>query len=334
MSRGWALASTGVVLGWLHLAIASEAPAQPLKLYVETCESARVPISRLVEVLSTELAPLSVEWVADATLEPTRCEVLLCNGSPNGAMLRVFHDGLAVSQRQLDLSDVGGDSRVRTLAAIVAETLNATEQNRAVVETSRPSVPAGERWSAPPVGSVQLGSGTVQPEVTANPRNDVAWHSGATLSLREYSRPGSPFFGTEVHLGLRRFQAALSLGRSQVTAREGDITHSFAVVATSIELTRFFRTPVLIPRVRFETGVAWAQSHANDVATISSTHAAALSAAMLEVVLRQRLVARTAMHLICLGGYSGGFTATENGVPRSSTSGWFASLGLGVDFDW
>ena len=54
---------------------------------------------------------------------------------------------------------------------------------------------------------------------------------------------------------------------------------------------------------------------------------------MLEVDLRQRVVSRTSIELKCLGGYSGGLTAAENGVARSSTSGWLASLGLGVDFD-
>ena len=180
---------------------------------------------------------------------------------------------------------------------------------------------------------MRLLSGSVQLAGTSNARTAASWHSGAALLIREYSRAGSPFFATAVHLGYRRFEAELSLGRSHVTALTGDITHSFVVAATSFELARFFQGPQLIPRLRFETGVSWAQSHSSDVNTAANTRAAPLSAAMLEVDLRQRVVSRTSMELICLGGYSGGLTAAENGVARSSTSGWLASLGLGVDFD-
>ena len=118
---------------------------------MEVCDAAQVSVSRLVEVLSTELAPRSVDWVDDVTSEPTRCEVLLCHTTPDGALLRVFHDGLEVSRREVDLSDVEGDSRIRTLAAIVAETLKVCRKLDLLTGIGATSAIAGSHVGAMPL---------------------------------------------------------------------------------------------------------------------------------------------------------------------------------------
>jgi hypothetical protein len=319
-------------ISWLRLAAATDAPTRPLRLQVRDCKAAQVSVLRLVELLNTEIAPRSVEWVDDVASEPNRIQVILCHFTPNEALLSVFRNGDAISERQVDLSDVEGESRMRTLATILAETLAAAEQKPKQVEEAKTNAAAVEPPAQPRSGSVRVISGSVQP--ATSPAMTRSWHSGAALLMREYSRAGSPFFGTEIRLGYGRFEAELSLGRSHVTANAGDITHSFTVLATTFELARFFRAPELVPRLRFETGLAWAQSSSRDVDTVSNTRVAPLSAAMLELVLRQHVVSQTSVELKALGGYSGGLTATENGAPRSSTSGWIGSLGLGLGFDW
>ena len=333
MSRArYALLSAALACGWAGSAAAAEAAEPPLRLHVQECAAAGVPAARLVEILSTELAPRSIELVDDATTEPSRCEVILCYTLPDAALLRLFRGGVEIAERQLDLSDVQGESRIRTLAAILAETLSAHEQQPVASAKTEPFRVVGE-LAPPPVGSVHLVSGTIQRTDALNTGVSRAWHSGATLLVREYSRAGAPFLGTEVHLGYRRFVAELAMGRAHVTTLTGDITQSFVVMATTLEVTRFFRGPELIPRLRFETGATWAESHASEAATVATTHAGVTSAAMLELGLYQHIVARTSMVLKVLAGYSGGFTATENGVARSSTSGWTVSFGLGANFD-
>jgi hypothetical protein len=181
-----------------------------------------------------------------------------------------------------------------------------------------------------PDGIVRLVSGSVQPAAAAT----SSWHSGGALALRAYSGAGAPFLGADLHLGYGLFRAELSLGRSHVTVHTGDITHSFAVVGTSFELARWFRSPELVPRLRIEAGLAWAQSRSLDVATEASTRAASLFAGALELALRQSFFSRTSGELRGFGGYSGGLTASENGIARSSTTGWMAGVALGLVFDW
>lgn len=335
MSRAWAtlafVAATTLSSrqGW---AIGEPAPA--VRVRIVECETAQIPVSRFLDMLKTELAPRTVELVYDATSEPTRWDVQLCQDGASVALLQVFRDGRAVSQRQVDLSDVDGDNRVRTLAAVVAETASASTEVALQAEKPRALPPAAHRSIPAPTAEAPTVSGTVQLVPRSSVRKEMGWYSGAALFVREYSRPGSPFFGTNLHIGYSRVAAGLSLAWARTTAQTGEITHSFAVLSTTVDLARFFDGPQLIPRLHAESGVAWAVSRSSQALTTTKTRAAILSAAHLELALRQRIAAQAAFELRCAGGYSGGLTASENGIPRSSTSGWVASATLGANYFW
>jgi len=187
-----------------------------------------------------------------------RCSlvVLLCDPSPDAVTSMVYKDGTQVLERKVDLSDVQDDSRTRTLAVVLAETLAALERPLVGSTTPKAISPTSRLLAARPehLGSVHVVAGTVRPiEALDERRGMLDWRAGAGFFARGYSRPGAPFLGIEAHAGYGRLATEILGARSHNAVASGATTHSFVAAAVVFQLARFgTQMASVIPRLRVE----------------------------------------------------------------------------------
>jgi hypothetical protein len=308
-----------------------------LHLHIIDCAAAGVSTERLIELVRTEIAPRALDLANQgATADDLTCEVRLCDGAAHAAALSLFREGSVVSRLTVNLSDVAGDSRPRTLAVILAEMLVAASslpgaESKAAAtppddNSTRNDAPAPA--PEPRVASLRLIEGRVSPISQRRAR----WYASAGGWVREYSRPGAPLFGAWVGMTYRRVTGELVLGRSTTAGPIGDVNLSYAALATAFDVFEASSKPLIASRIRLEGGDTWASGSPSDGFAKAHSAFALTMAAMAEVTLRFVLVRATTGQFKLVGGYSSGLSATENGQAVASTSGWVIGVGLGLDF--
>ncbi len=320
------------------------AEASRLHLRVVECEAAEVSPRRLVELIRTEISPRTLELL-ESTAVPLdlTCEVHLCDPAPDSASISLYRGGMAVTQRTIDLSDVNGDSRPRTLAVVLAEMLVAASNPLDISaplavapQPNTPSVRNDLQATAPraPISSVRLTLGSVKvgSETPGLQYRRARWRAGAGLLLRAYGRSGALMHGSWAAITCRKVTGELVIGIASSQEPTGNANLSYAALATTFDLFEVSTLPTFIPRIRVESGVSWASGVPNGGLAVAHQAAALTTAAIAELALSMLLYRSSSIQFKVLGGYSGGLTATADGNPAVSTSGWLAGAAMGIDF--
>ena len=319
---------------WLgHTGVARAAVAPNLSLSLTGCAEAQVPSDRLFELLRTEVAPATL-GVAGASLSPAvPATIELCHGSAQLVWMTLGPREPGSLERIVDLSDVVGELRARTLAVAFAEMLTMLPAPIAPVpvnpisqspasgsDPSRwaPSRPASEISPHPP-SAHQNHSGLNRPRV------------GAGLALREFSSPSTTSIGPWLSMASGPWQAELLFLEASREVSAGTVTLrelSAAGVYAPLQLGTAFRT---VLGLRGELGLSWASGTpgTNRQAIGTAEHrvrAAGLVEPRLEVPIASALLIQA--RLAC--GVAYGPTATANGNPAVKGGGAFVGTALGM----
>ena len=116
MSRANTVPLTALVVAWT-IEHATSAATTNIVLSISGCEAAAVPADRSFDLARAELTPHTViPGDAARDVQAPHLYVRLCEASANGVRPEWQNFGAATIARQLDLSDVVGDLRARTLS--------------------------------------------------------------------------------------------------------------------------------------------------------------------------------------------------------------------------
>lgn len=204
------------ICAWLAPCRAARAAETTLALAVAECEASDVSAERLRELTRAEVAAADFV-VIDASLpSAVRGAIQLCHGSPELVTMSVGTASQPTVERTVDLSDVVGELRARTVAVAFAELL--TMLSRGPAEAAPPPGPK----SSPPESATtpalaRPAASRARPPEAGNERAFRASPRAATasalvrveagLGLRVFARPITVFAGPWLSLGLARFRA-------------------------------------------------------------------------------------------------------------------------------
>jgi hypothetical protein len=308
------------VLCRIGQASAGEDPDE-LGVSVTDCPASAVSRDRLLELVRTEVAPRRVV-PSESVKSGLLVEITLCTGSPDGAHVTYAKDGRTLAERGVDLSDVTGDSRARTLAMAVAELVAKREAPaEPLAESTVPAPPLAPRPTEPPPPNVPTRS---------IPRPDAGLLIGAGAAVRGHFNPATPLAGAWLAVGTERVYGEALVLTSNHEVSLGAVTTSSAVGAVGLDLLSLARRPAVSLRLRAELGVSWATAKpANEtVHRIPKTAPQAAGAA--ECSLRPRLFGNVLGELRAVAGVARGLMPAAAGKAVSSTDGFFAGVTLGV----
>ncbi len=187
-----------------------------IALRISGCEAANIKADRLFELMRTELFPRQLMASEIGSQAPELlADVRLCVGTANDASITIQRSGQGVAQRTLDLSDVVGDLRTRTLAVALAEmvtSLRAGPSNSTANSVeSRTLIPDSELATASTTHA-NLKPGTAAPFGTqgsgaGHEPSSQALQLGAGVALRQYFAPITSLLGPWISISARRFSA-------------------------------------------------------------------------------------------------------------------------------
>ena len=337
------LASTARVIAfalpcaWLgHSGVARAAVAPNVLLSVTGCSEAQVPADRLFELVRTEVSPFNLAVAGASIPGHFFGTIALCYGSSDRVWM-ALRGAEGNVQRVVELSDVAGELRIRTLAVTFAEMLTAL-QSRVAPAAS----PANATPSAPvdSMRETRVAPADTETQDSAN----VAYGPAAKERASRSSRLGIAAGGT-----LRQFASPRTLLAGPWLAIawgswEGEALYlraSRQVAAGSVQLRELNLAAAYVPvelgdalRVRLalrgEIGMNWASGSpdANRHAVGTAEHrvdVALLAEPRLELALSSMFVVQARL----AAGVAYGPTARANGAPALTSGGVFAGAALG-----
>lgn len=350
------------------LARAASAASTNIVISISGCEAAAVQADRLFDLARAELAPRIVvpgDGARDA--RAPHLSVRLCQGSANGVTIEWQDFGAAMVVRQLDLSDVVGDMRTRTLAVALAELVaaapvNASTMNRQDNGALDPAAPSAAAQRAPPKSPPTVAaqpilplqraetlppglSTQVPPVATVEPTSNAtsrapALRARAGVALREFFNPQTMFVGPWLSVATRRFagEAQFLTTRKDVTqgaATLGTVTLYDAGVAAIYQAVSWGSSIVVSANLRAEVGNTWARGEPGNTINIQKlpTKSGARLAAALDLMADTVIVGDFGLQLrVLVGGDAWGVTAQAFNQAVASTEGVFAGIALGLNY--
>ena len=355
-----ALTALGVASALTH---ASSAATTNIVLSISDCEAAAVPADRLFDLARAELAPHTViPGDAGRDVQAPHLYVRLCEASVNGVRLEWQNFGAAVVVRQLDLSDVVGDLRARTLAVALAELVASAPANagtlarnengtleqaatHAVAQSAQANQPPP--IATPPMQPPQAWSQSAQPPAVARIEpiphaiaRAPALRASAGAAVREYFSPRTTLVGPWLSVATRRFGGEVQFLTTQKDATQGLVTLG-TVTLYDVDLAGIYRAfswgsgIVASANLRAEVGNTWARGEPGHGANIlkQPTRSNARLAAALDFTAETAIVGDAGLqfHLL-LGGNAGGVTAQAVNQAVVGTEGFFAGAALGLHY--
>ena len=322
---------------WLgHSGVARAAVTSNVLLSVTGCTDAQVPADRLFDLVRTEVSPFNLAVAGASFPSEIAGTIALCYGSPDRVWMAL--SGVQGNvERVVELSDVAGELRIRTLAVTFAEMLT-TLQSRVVPAPSpanaTPSAPVDsmrETRVAPARTETQdPGNNAYEPAAKERAARSSRTSIGAGGTLRQFATPRTllagpwlaiawgPWEGEALYL-----QASRQVAAGSVQLRELKL----AAVYVPVELGDALRVRL---GLRGEIGMNWASGSpdANRSAVGTTEHrvdVALLAEPRLELTLSSTIVAQARL----AAGVAYGPTARANGAPALTSGGAFAGAALG-----
>ena len=317
-----------------------------IALRISGCEAANIRADRLFELMRTELFPRQlVAGDIGPGAPELSADVRLCMGTVNTASIVIQRAGLGVAERGVDLSDVVGDLRARTLAVALAEmvtslpaeprntNVSSSDSRGAIRDATAPAlVPSKPTdWQGPPASAPSSGTRGSEP---GREQSSRSWKLGAGAALRHFFDPSTSLIGPWISISAHRFsgEALFLTSNSQASAGSVALYNLDAVVA--YEIFAWGAVPKFAARLKGELGKTWAKGNPGSTShaegrTDSSTQAGAL----LEVLVYSPMSRRFGIEARLSGGAAKGLTATADNVATATTNGFFVGATLGLNFD-
>jgi hypothetical protein len=322
----------------------ARAATTDVSLAIAGCAHARVPGDRLVELLRTEVAPAKLaisEQAPPSTDQGTndvRGAIELCHGSPERARLVLRIGSKTSLERVVDLSDVDGELRVRTLAVAFAEMLvrlqALTEQPENPQSNDSRAVPAEPANQALPAAASEprgdAGADYV-PVSSGTGSSEHGWHASAGISLRSYTEPQTTFVGPWLALEFGDFQAEALFLMASKSVATGSVRLNDMIAAAGWAPLKFGTTLRLVLGVRGELGVTWAiGSPGAGSDALGATQRRARIALLAEPRVDVALFSAVALSARLSAGLAHGATATADHHPVATSAGPFFGAGVGL----
>ena len=358
MSRANASALAAVGVAWT-LVRAASATTTNIVLSISGCEAAAVPADRLFDLARAELAPYTViPGDAAHDMRAPHLYVRLCQASANAVRLEWQNNGAAVVARQLDLSDVIGDLRARTLAVALAELVASAPVNTNAVNlndngaleqaTTNATVRSEQPHQTPPIQPARAWPPSAQPPAVVRTKliphataRAPALRASAGAALREFFSPRTTLVGPWLSVATGRFAAEAQFLTTQKDATQGAVTLG-TVTLYDADLAGIYRAfswgsaIVTSANLRVEAGNTWARgepSHGTNILK-QPTKSNARMAAALDFMAETAIVGDIGLQLhLLLGGNVGGVTAQAVNQAVVGTEGIFMGAALGLHCD-
>jgi hypothetical protein len=340
------LAALGVLLSYLHWA---RADASKINLSILGCDASGVSADRLFELARTELAPRLLA-VSDGSpkADELNATVHLCLGSTHHALLVLGIEGQRSSERLVDLSDVVGDLRTRTLAVALAEFVASAPASPTMTgaNAGNTSPPAATQDSKGPGRTVPQNIDVVpslsnqESATTASSRRAGSAHStrlSAGLALREFFAPQTRMFGPWISMTGNRWTGELIFLASNTTSDQpqGTVSLYDANLAGAYEFVTLGERPQVGLRLRGELGWVWASGRPKDQNSVQGLSSSAPQyALLLELLLKGAISRKLGIETRLTCGAAGGLTAQADKQAVATTNGFLVGGTLGLFYDW
>ncbi len=329
---------------WLHLQQASAATTQ-VSLSVTGCDAAGIAADRLFELARTELAPRPLAVETGASEAGTlRAAILLCQGSPQRALLTIEGSGTLRLERRVDLADVTGDLRARTLAGAFAEFVASAEawppassvpENDPV--STRPSGAPGDPPQRMEVGAALSHTAAARPpfQQPPLPTEPDATRLGAGLAARLYFAPRTSLAGPWLAFTSGAWHGEVLFLASSVDHQpQGKVTLYDLNLAAGYRVIRLRRSPEVALRVRGELGWGWAKGISSRPADVRASSGSTWQAALLlELPARFSVSQHVSVLTRAEGGATRGLTAQVDDQAVATTQGLFAGVAIGIHWE-
>ena len=317
------------IFGFLPIDGARAAESK-ITLYITGCEAAQIASDRLFEFARAEMAPRELVIATGEPVVDTAWvgEVRLCHGSPNLALITIGTPGHPIAERVLDLSDVVGEMRARTLAVALAEMFASTTPNAWAAASASTAPPPVAAPPASPILAPRQEAPIAPPpyRYTPIPLNRLS----AGAALREYFQPATTLVGPWLSATGNRWLGEISFLTSSKSAPNGTVTLNNVNLALGYEVLSYGRSPTFAVRARGELGMVWASGTPTSNAIKSHSQSRAQGAGALEMLLMSPISRDLGIEAKLSSGFSSGITATSDGKSVSSTDGVFVGLQLGL----
>ena len=284
----------------VSLSAAARADDTKINLSITGCEAAGVFADRLFALAQTELMPHRLA-VADGSPRPGELQLVvqLCQGSPETALLALSRAGQQRVSRLVDLSDVVGELRTRTLAVLLAEFVNSPSSGLGLPSATAGGLAAAAAFdqisSSPPQISAQnVDVATTRSRQTTaratSPETQLTAHAaelGAGLMLREFFTPRTSLLGPWLSIAGNRWLGEVQLLTSSSDQPRGTVVIYDSNLAAAFALVTWGERAQLALRLRGELGWVWAKGIATSASMArGSTQSAPQSALLFEVLAR------------------------------------------------
>jgi hypothetical protein len=298
--------------------------------------------SRPIDSSSSFAADLVVAGEPSASVPSAALDVRgvieFCHGSPQLARVALSVGSKTSLERVVDLSDVRGELRVRTLAVVFGEMLgrlpalaetNASSDAQTSAGSARPGT---EDLAALPPEAKGADDATEQGPSTSGERASTSrWRVGSGISLRSYTQPQTTFVGPWLSLEFGVWQTEALFLTTSEDVTTGTVRVHDVVAALGWAPLRFGTAVRAILGVRAELGMSWAvgspgaNSHARGD-TQRRARVALLAEPRIDVPLSSAISAEARLS----AGIAQGPTATADHRPVATSGGPFVGTSLGL----
>lgn len=335
------VASVLLLAAFLSSTCRARAAATKITLAVTKCEASLVLPERLFEYARAEMAPHEIALdEGQPIVQGFVAQVRLCHGSPNTVLISISAGGTAIAERVVEIADVIGDMRARTLAVALAELFAATSPNARATSSGQQTqlrAPASSSATPAPVASnasdqrpaAPLPSASEKPAERERER-DTSIEAGAVLRL--FFQPQSTLLGPFLALQKQRVFGEFSLMTANKVVSSGTVSVYDACFAVAYALLAS-RMELWSLRARAEAGLVWAVGDASRPGVAQTHRSAFQGAGALEFASAVPLERGFALDVRAQTGFARGTTATADGQSVLSTAGFFAGFGLGLSLD-
>jgi hypothetical protein len=311
-----------------------------LALSLAGCDDAHAPIDRLLELIRSELVAADFVIIAASAPSAVRGAIRLCHGSPELVWMSVAVASQPPVERTVDLGDVEGELRARTVAVAFAELLTTLPPGPARSISASGSTPkASEPATAPSLA--QPAADGARPQETDRERSSqvsaeaagpaASLAIGAGLGLRVFARPTTVFGGPWLSFGWARLQAEVSYLQASNRVPLGT-AHMRALGAAAVwSPWHLGVSPRVSLHCRGELGMTWATGSPTGDRAIGATRHHEQAALAVESRVDVRGSSTLALQARLTAGLAYGPTATADGVAAARASGPFVGAALGVN---
>jgi hypothetical protein len=330
------LAATAFASSLVLSGASARAAAPAVALSITPCDAAGVAADRLSELISTEIAASGTLLTEDPTPDALRATIVLCHGSAERVWMSLDQRAQRLHERDVDLSDVEGELRARTIAVAFAEMLSALRASA----SRRPAPSPAPKPSAAGVRDPQPAHAAAppSPELVGDRRSDVRRAAGpsrycvaAGFHLREYVQPATLLIGPWLSIGVGRWRAEALYLQANANVPLGTVRLRSALLSASYtawELGRALRVGL---GARGELGMTWAAgSPRDDDRALGATRRSVQAALMAESRLEIPWTAAIALQARFATGISYGPTGVAGGMAAARSGGVFVATTLGM----